>query len=314
MNDVDVRGPHAWIPVESARDELLARFLDRLWRRYRERVPYVRIYEELIASHGGTFVNDHIAFRTLACQQPFCGIPSLSRLFEAFGYEAAGCYQFPDKHLSAIHLQHPNGLFPKLFISELQMGKLPAEIRGPLRKSLQTHRPALSDELLDRVATPDSRDLELLQLCTDWIETLPWAPPEESDLLAVNAASQYGAWVLGHGYNVNHFTALINSQNSPALADIEQTVRALQQAGVPVKSEIEGAPRSKLRQTATSAAAGDITIVQSGRPTIRTWPYAYFELAERGDIVDSDTGRTRRFQGFLGSQATQLFEMTRRPQ
>ncbi len=311
MHDLDAPGPHARIPVDSARDELLARFLDRLWQRYRQRVPYVQVYEELLASRGGTFVNDHIAFRTLACQQPFCGIPSLSRLFEAFGYAPAACYQFPDKHLSAIHLQHPNGLFPKLFISELQIGKLPPEIRPLLRQTLQTHRLQLGDEVLDHVAAPRSDAAETLQTCTDWIETLPWAPPEESDLLAVNAASQYGAWVLGHGHNVNHFTALINSQNCPALADIEQTVEALQRAGVPVKSEIEGAPRTKLRQTATAAASGDITIVHSGRPTTRTWPYAYFELAERGDVVDSESGRSGRFEGFLGSQATQLFEMTR---
>lgn len=311
MHDLDADGPHARIPVDSARDGLLARFLDRLWQRYRQRVPYVQVYEELIASHGGTFVNDHIAFRTLACQQPFCGIPSLSRLFEAFGYAPAACYQFPDKHLSAIHLQHPNGLFPKLFVSELQIGKLPAEIRRLLRQAIQTHRLSLGDDVLDRVAAPGSDAAEVLQVCTNWIETLPWALPEESDLLAVNAASQYGAWVLAHGYNVNHFTALINSQNCPAMADIEQTVQALQQAGVPVKSEIEGAPRTRLRQTATAAAAGDITIVLSGSPTTRTWPYAYFELAERGDVVDSESGRSGRFEGFLGSQATQLFEMTR---
>lgn len=305
-------GPHARIPVHSTRDELLARFLDRLWVRYRDRVPYVQAYEELIARHGGTFVNDHIAFRTLACQRPSCGIHSLSRLFEAFGYTSAACYQFPDKHLSAIHLQHPNGLFPKLFISELQIGRLPANLRSRLRQALQTHRRPYTDEFLDQIADPDSASPELVQLCTDWIETLPWSPPPEVDLLAVNAVSQYGAWVLGHGYNVNHFTALINSQNCPALADIEQTVRALQQAGVPVKAEIEGAPGSKLRQTATGASPGEIQVFHEEHLVIRPWPYAYFELAERGEVIDSDTGRSGRFEGFLGSQATQLFEMTRR--
>lgn len=311
MTNDDAPGPHARIPVDSARDALLVRFLDRLWQRYRQRVPWVRTYEDLIAAHGGTFVNDHIAFRTLACQHPFCGIPSLSRLFEAFGYTPAACYQFPDKHLSAIHLQHPNPLFPKLFISELQIGKLPPEIRVLLRQTLQTHRLMLADEVLDRVSAPDREDSGLLQICIDWIETLPWSPPTEAALLAVNEASQYGAWVLGHGYNVNHFTALINSQNCPALGDIEQTVLALQQAGVPLKAEIEGAAGSKLRQTATGAAPGEILVSHEGRLVTRPWPYAYFELAERGDIVDSDSGQTRRFEGFLGSQATQLFEMTR---
>lgn len=297
MHDLDADGPHARIPVDSARDGLLARFLDRLWQRYRQRVPYVQVYEELIASHGGTFVNDHIAFRTLACQQPFCGIPSLSRLFEAFGYAPAACYQFPDKHLSAIHLQHPNGLFPKLFVSELQIGKLPAEIRRLLRQAIQTHRLSLGDDVLDRVAAPGSDAAEVLQVCTNWIETLPWAPPEESDLLAVNAASQYGAWVLAHGYNVNHFTALINSQNCPAMADIEQTVQALQQAGVPVKSEIEGTPapgcgkpRQPLPQEILRLSFREVPQLARGRMRISNSPngvmLSILNPAGPGDLKD----------------------------
>jgi hypothetical protein len=42
------------------------------------------------------------------------------------------------------------------------------------------------------------------------------------------------------------------------------------------------------------------------------WSYAYFELAERGTVLDPDSGQRRRFEGFLGPQATQLFEMTKR--
>ena len=49
------------------------RFFDRLWDRYRERVSYVRDYEKVIAEHGATFVNDHIAFRTFATQEPLGG-------------------------------------------------------------------------------------------------------------------------------------------------------------------------------------------------------------------------------------------------
>ena len=43
-----------------------------------------------------------------------------------------------------------------------------------------------------------------------------------------------------------------------------------------------------------------------------SWTYAYFELAERGEVVDRESGESTRFEGFLGAQATQLFEMTRK--
>jgi hypothetical protein len=78
-----------------------------------------------------------------------------------------------------------------------------------------------------------------------------------------------------------------------------------------MKSEIEGAPGSKLRQTATEAVMIDVPIRQGAKKTKMPWTYAYFELAERGDVPDAETGQRRRFEGFLGPQATQLFEMTK---
>ncbi len=51
--------------------------------------------------------------------------------------------------------------------------------------------------------------------------------------------------------------------------------------------------------------------MDGGRPARRPWSYAYFELAERNEVVDPETGRRGRFEGFLGAQATTLFEMTK---
>jgi hypothetical protein len=65
-----------------------------------------------------------------------------------------------------------------------------------------------------------------------------------------------------------------------------------------------------LRQTATEAVTIDVEIAEQGRSATMPWSYAYFELAERGEVTDGETGRRGRFEGFLGPQATQLFEMT----
>jgi hypothetical protein len=78
-----------------------------------------------------------------------------------------------------------------------------------------------------------------------------------------------------------------------------------------MKAEIEGAAGSKLRQTATEAVMIDVAARRGAKRVRMPWTYAYFELAERGDVADPESGRTGRFEGFLGPQATQLFEMTR---
>jgi hypothetical protein len=117
-------GPHKILAVPGPRQsskahlfgpsELFALdFFDRLWEQYRNRVSYVRTYEDIVQKHGATFVNDHIALRTIACQvfdfglefgsfqraecrtcqTPHLGIPSISRIFEALGFQAAECYK-----------------------------------------------------------------------------------------------------------------------------------------------------------------------------------------------------------------------------
>lgn len=307
-----ILGPHGRIPAANDQERFLAALFDRLWDRYRSRVSYVRDYEQLIAKSGATFVNDHIAFRTIASQQPTAGIVSLSRLFEALGYVGAGCYQFPDKHLSSIHFQHPNGQLPKLFISELRSWELSEAAQTILGIALRSHRAPLSDATLTRLSQVSEATIpELLEIVLPLFHDLPWDVPEKADVAELNEESQFASWTIVHGYNVNHFTASINSQGTAELKDIEATIAVLQRAGVPMKAEIEGDRGSKLRQSATEAVRIDVPVQENGRLTRMPWTYAYFELAERGEIRDPESGRSGRFEGFLGPQATNLFEMTR---
>ena len=97
----------------------------------------------------------------------------------------------------------------------------------------------------------------------------------------------------------------------PALDDIEKTTEALLKAGVPMKKEIEGARGSKLRQTATEAVLIDVPVLENGKLTSMPWTYAYFELAQRDTYKDPVTGKVQRYEGFLGQQATNLFDMTK---
>lgn len=304
--------PHAHIECRNDRERFLVAFLDELWDRYQQRVPYAAQFAKLVEQAGGKFVNDHIAFRTIAAQSPQTGINSLSRIFEALGYFPAACYQFPDKFLSAIHFQHPNAGFPKLFISELQSWQLSDAGYQAVQRTLMTHHAAVDDRFLRQLVRvcPDTL-ADLLSRAVNHITALPWMPPAVEDIHLLHQESQYAAWVLAHGYNVNHFTALINTLDVATMSDIDATVTMLRSGGIPMKAEIEGRPGSKLRQTATEAVMTEVTVHRRGLEVTIPWSYAYFELAERNDIVDSETGKAHRFEGFLGPQATQLFDMTK---
>ena len=98
-SETAITGPHQAIAVTTAAERFAAQLFDALWVKYRERVAYVRKYEEVVAAAGAKFVNDHIAFRTIAAQNPQAGLSSVSRIFQALDFRAAGSYQFSDKHL-----------------------------------------------------------------------------------------------------------------------------------------------------------------------------------------------------------------------
>jgi hypothetical protein len=306
-------GPHQRYSSGTPREDFACKLFDLLWSEYRARVTHVQRYEEVLAKVGATFFNDHIALRSIAGSYRSSSGTEMAHLFNALGYRPAGHYAFENKHLDAIHYQHDNPKFPKIFISELRSWEFPPEVRKLL--PLDAPKSHLDSSFLADIYNLNERstldDANRLIAQAKGLFAAPAEPIDESTLEQLNEASQYAAWVLLHGSSVNHFTSLVNSHQSVELDSIDKTVERLLEAGVPMKDAIEGAVGSKLRQTATAAVEVEVAVLRDGVVVQRPWTYAYFELAERG-MIQGEDGRSQRFEGFLGSQATELFEMTRR--
>ncbi|MBD2300230.1 DUF1338 domain-containing protein [Nostoc sp. FACHB-87] len=291
--------------------ELASYLWEALWQEYKARVNYAQIYQNMITNAGGTVANDHIAFRSLRLLVDTpqgkinLGINHLGQIATALGYEVAGEYTFTATHLYARHYQHPQAAefdLPKLFISELIVDELPENIAQLIYQTVsKIPHPTLSS------LTPSFSDEKQLKQ----IFSRPWQIPRRSVVEEVNKITQYGAWVLLHGYAVNHFTGYINRQNTPAYPDIDTTADALVKLGVPMKAEIEGDVTCGLRQTATHAVSEMVTVLDdNSQAEIQIpWTYAYYELAQRY-IVESEPGKPKLFQAFLGKNAQHLFEMT----
>ncbi len=306
---------------------------DHLWEEYSTRVSYAQTYQQMIVQAGGTVANDHIAFRSLRLVidspegKKNLGIEYVGGIAEALGYSAAGEYTFPDQKLYARHYQHPEQDrfdLPKLFVSELIVEELPEAIATLIYQTVSSdckgEGGGASEELLDvqtvkswieHVATDSEVERVVGQIQA--VFARPWLPPNRSVVEAVNPVTQYGAWVLLHGYSVNHFTGYINRQNTPQYPDIESTARGLASLGVPMKAEIEGSVGVGLRQTATHAVTEMVAAIDdtSGEVIRIPWTYAYYEIAERHP-VEVAPGKWQLFEAFLGRNAQNLFEMTRK--
>ena len=69
--------------------------------------------------------------------------------------------------------------------------------------------------------------------------------------------------------------------------------------------------RSILDMDAREAVVVPVPVRDNTRTVEIPWTYAYFEIAERPFMKNPVTGQMERFEGFLGGQATHLFEMTK---
>ena len=302
--------------------QIINQLWECLWQDYSKRVEYARIYQQMIEAAGGTIANDHIAFRSLrlTIDRPEgkinLGIPYIANIVKALGYELAGEYSFPDKYLYAHHYRHPQQDrfdLPKLFISELIVEDLPNVIAQQIEQTVVSgnflNLSAFTQQL---ESISNHSDIENLVTQLQEVFTRPWQPPQSSVVEAVNAVSQYGAWVLIHGYAVNHFTGYVNRQHTEHYPDIETTARGLAAQGIPMKDKIEGSEGNGLRQTATQAVTEMVTVRDdNGELTQIPWTYAYYEIAQRNAIAVGDH-KNQLFEGFLTSQAQNLFEMTKR--
>ncbi len=297
--------------------EITKKLLDSLWEQYIDRVSYAEKYVEFVNKKGGNVVNDHIALRTFNThtgEQPE-GIRAIKHILNCLEYKPVANYKFSKKRLSAVHFEHPDEKFPKIFVSQLEVKLLPDWAQKIINNTVKDTPYILSDsniELLQKVKDEGELPTEAAELLVaDLVQYFrrPWGIPQKEDVLKLNDVSQYAAWVLLHGNSVNHFTAFINYQDVEEWPDLETTCKAIEAAGIPMKEQIEGKKGSKLRQSATKAIKEEVDVQGEYGVEKIMWTYAYYELAQRGFV--NENGTRKLFSGFLGEQAAHLFDMTR---
>lgn len=303
--------------MKRSKKEIANELLERLWGQYIQRVSYANKYVELVSEKGGNVVNDHIALRTFNThtgEQPG-GIRAIKHILNILDYTAVAKYEFPKKKLNAVHFEHSDEKFPKIFVSQLEVDLLPEWAQKIINNTVKDTPYLLTDssiELLSKLRETGELPTEAADLLvTDLVQYFrrPWRIPGKEDVLKLNDVSQYAAWVLLHGNSINHFTAYINFHEVKEWPDLESTCNGLKEAGVPMKGSIEGQKGSKLQQSATEAIKEEVQVKGDDGIEKIIWTYAYYELAQRNYIIEN--GTKKLFSGFLGEQAAHLFDMTK---
>ena len=253
-------------------DQILANF----WSTYIELNPSA-VDVKRILSGSDPLINDHVAFRTLN-MDPF-KICQIAGPFLARGYQAKGEYVFTNKKLLAHHFEHPNQIYPKLFISQLQVDLCSSFLQSTMQSLV---------ELQPTIAI-DGRFLTAGR----------WWPIEKSTYDRLLAESEYAAWFYVFGFVSNHFTILVNCLTE--ITDLVTVNQRLKKHGFKMNTnggEIKGSSFAGLEYSSTLAHPIPVQFSDHNEPILI--PACYYEFAKRHN----------GFSGFIVESADKIFEST----
>jgi len=283
-------------------------FVERATARFAGHVPDFVALQKLVRDNGGTFRNDHGAIRTAD--------PEVRELFgraaAVLGLKRELDYEFPAKKLKSFDLQVPGedaGQF-KIFVSQVDLDAYPANVAAVIREDCAEQAAAVDHAPFEALIAKAGRDHGLAAADADAfvahftgkLMNRNGPPLKRSTLDAAAAISGEAASALALGPDFNHVTIDVRAAGFP---HIEQMAEAMRIKGFRMLPEIQGAPGTKLRQTATLAATMATPVREAdGRIGTAQTEKQFVEIIERRAVEKHD----RIFKNFLAANAEKIFD------
>ena len=292
------------------RRDVFAAAWHELLKRYLVRTPTASRAIAHLDGLGARVHNDHIALRSFVDSGGHSGLAYLDRVFTAFGYAAQDDIVIPSLPVNARWYEPPAETdWPKVFVSELRTGELPAEAAKIVFSHVDGFYggrgvPTLRDALAAASGAP----------LADLLDEPPWRPTAaevaavrgaDGGDAALRGATEYASWTLTHGHRINHLTILHNALGLEAAVPTLAALNARMIADLGFEFNkaggsdglTQGSVASRLEQSSTVADHIEVTF---GCGKEERLPCAFLELIQRHD----------GFRGFLGQNAKGIFAST----
>lgn len=292
-------------------ERLREMFVERATAKFARNVADFVALQKLVADNGGTFRNDHGAIRTAdtAVRDLFvraAGVLGLQRELD---------YEFPAKKLVSFDLQVPgeDATQFKIFVSQVDLAAFPKKVAKLIREDCEEQAEAVDHgpflRLIDAAEKNGGlRAKEAEVFLGHFVERLMnrnGPALRRSTLEDVAAVSGEAASALALGPDFNHVTIDVRAAG---YTGIDAMAAAMQAQGFHLLPAIQGAPGTKLRQTATLAATM-ATPVREADGSAGTAPTErqFVEIIERAE-VPGPRGRKVVFKNFLAANAEKIFD------
>lgn len=298
---------------------LRERFVARATDKFASNVPDFAALKRLVADNGGVFRNDHGAIRTAD--------PDVTRLFlraaQVLGLHRELDYRFPAKKLLSCDLQviGEDASQFKIFVSQVDLGAFPVDVAALIREDCAEQARSVDHAPFITLIERHKRRGGLAESDADafvdhFVKRLMQrnGPPlKRSTLEAVAGVSGEAASALALGPDFNHVTIDVHAAGFDG---IEAMAAVMQARGFRMLPAIQGAPGTKLRQTATMAATMATPVREAdGRLGTTQTEKQFVEIIERNQAVDADghplwqqDGRPLIFRNFLAANAEKIFD------
>lgn len=253
----------------------------QLWKEYTNQNPSAQLVHDLFTQEDEIVINDHVAFRTF--DDPRMNIRVLAKKFIKAGYEFIEEYVFEDKHLKAVHLEHPSEKdAPRVFISELILSEFSEAFQKIVKKRINS------------VGNAYYGDPDLIH------KGSVWGKPSYEAYQELRKESEYAAWLYVHGFRVNHFTVSINALKK--YNTIEKVNQFIKDSGYEMNTsggEIKGTPEKLLQQSSTLSEIIKVEFEEG----VFEIPACFYEFAIRYANKEGQV-----FSGFIAANANKIFD------
>ncbi|HUP92567.1 MAG TPA: DUF1338 family protein [Solimonas sp.] len=299
--------------------QLRERFVAEAMRKFAANVADFVALQEVVAASGGVFHNDHGAIRTAD--------PAVSALFvraaQVMGMRRELSYAFPAKKLVSFDLQvigEDSRQF-KIFVSQVDLAAFPPQVAALVRADCAAQAAAADHAaftaLLERAESqgglPEPDAHAFVHELVHRVMQRNGAPLERATLDAVARVSGEAASAMALGPDFNHVTVDVRSAG---FEDIEAMAAAMLARGFRMLPRIQGAPGSKLRQTATLAATTTTPVREAdGSAGQALTEKQFVEIIERNQALDdaghplwTQDGQPLIFRNFLSANAEKIFD------
>jgi len=298
---------------------LRSQFVAAATAKFARNVPDFVALQKLVVNNGGRFLNDHGAIRTTD--------PMIRALFvraaRVIGLRRELDYRFPSKKLVSFDLQTvgDDAHQFKIFLSQVDLDAFPAPVAALIREDCAEQAAAVDHitfigliEKAEKSGGLSEADARIfIEHFVEKLMSRPGPPMMRTTLNEVAAISGEAASALALGPDFNHVTIDVQAAG---FEGIESMAKAMLAAGFRMLPAIQGAPGTKLRQTATLAATMD-TPVREADGSIGTaqTEKQFVEIIERAQAHDADgtpmwtqAGTPLIFRNFLAANAEKIFD------